>query len=100
EGLTARGSAIDSQRRQAVSQILTIQEAALSDPQPRACPLSIAKPAHDFAQARRDEVLRSLGALTVLVNSLSGVPGRKAVLHVSDGIPSVPGQEVVQFLAE
>jgi VWFA-related protein len=100
EGLTARGSDADSQRRHALSEILTIQEAALNDPQPRACPLSIAKPAHDFAQARRDEVLRTLGALTVLVNSLSGVPGRKAVLHVSDGIPATPGEEVFQFLAE
>jgi VWFA-related protein len=28
------------------------------------------------------------------------VPGRKAVLHVSDGLPVTPGEEVFQFLAE
>jgi VWFA-related protein len=38
--------------------------------------------------------------MTLLVNSLSGVPGRKAVLHVSDGLPLTPGEEVFQFLAE
>lgn len=100
EGLAVHGVQIDSRRRQAYTEILTIQEAALLDPKPVPCPLRIANPAHDFAQSRRDEVLRNLGALTVLVNSLSGVPGRKAVLHVSDGLPATPGEEVFQFLAE
>lgn len=100
EGLAAQGPGIGNDRRRAFDEILAIQEAALSDPTPRACPLSIAQPAHDFARARRDEALRSLGRLTVLVNSLSGVPGRKALLHLSDGLPAAPGEEVFQFLAE
>src|SRR6185295_18969101 len=100
EGLASYGAGIDLQRQQALREIMTIQEAAVINPKPNPCPLSIVGPARAFAHARRDEVLRTLGALTVLVNSLSGVPGRKALLHVSDGIPSVPGQEVVQFLAE
>jgi VWFA-related protein len=100
EELAAHGTEIDSRRRQAYTEILTIQEAALVDVKPTPCPLRIANPAHDFAHSRRDEVLRSLGAMTVLVNSLSGVPGRKAVLHVSDGLPATPGEEVFQFLAE
>src|SRR5262249_16922984 len=29
-----------------------------------------------------------------------GVPGRKALLHVSDGIPMNPGEELFQFLVE
>ena len=57
-------------------------------------------PAHGYAAARRGEILQSLGALTVMVNSLSGVPGRKAVLHVSDGFPATPGEELFQFLTE
>ena len=40
----------------------------------------------------RDEALRTIGALKVLVNSLSGIPGRKAVLYVSDGIPVTPAR--------
>jgi VWFA-related protein len=101
EGLAAHGGAIDLQRQQAFREIMTIQEASVSDPvKPLPCPLNISRPAHGFAELRRDETLRTLGALTVLVNSLSGVPGRKAVLHVSDGIPATPGEEVFQFLAE
>ncbi len=99
EKLATRGSSSDTDRQHAFRQIMTVQEASLADPQPKPCPLDIARPAHDYAQLRRDEVLRSLGSLTVLVNSLSGVPGRKAVLYVSDGIPAVPGEEVFQFLA-
>jgi VWFA-related protein len=100
EGLAVFGNDIDHRKRQAFTEILTIQAASLSDPQPLPCPLRIAKPAHDFAESRRDEVLRTLGALTLMVNSLSGVPGRKAVLYVSDGLPAIPGEEVFQFLAE
>ncbi|HEV8580820.1 MAG TPA: VWA domain-containing protein [Thermoanaerobaculia bacterium] len=100
EGLAVYGNDVDNRRRHAYTEIFTIQEASLSDPQPLPCPLRIAVPAHDFSQSRRDEVLRTLSGLTVLVNSLSGVPGRKAVLHVSDGLPTTPGEEVFQFLAE
>jgi VWFA-related protein len=100
EGLATQGPSIDRARRLAYQNILTIQAAALSVPNPHACPQEIARPAHDFATARRDEVFRTLGGLTVLVNSLSGVPGRKALLYVSDGLPVTPGEEVFQFLAE
>lgn len=101
EGLPAHALAADSDRQRAYRAILTLQGASLSDPlEPLPCPPSIAQPAHDFAAARKDEALRTLGGLQVLVSSLSGLPGRKAVLHVSDGIPATPGAEVFQFLAE
>jgi VWFA-related protein len=99
EGST-HGPAIDRARRQAYQEILSIQEVSLAGQPPLPCPLSIARPAHAFAAGRHDEVLRTLGGLTVLVNSLSGVPGRKALLYISDGIPATPGDEVFQFLAE
>jgi VWFA-related protein len=100
EGLAVQGPSIDRDRQHAYENILTIQANALSQPQPQACPQDIARPAHDFAAARRDEVFHTLGGLTVMVNSLSGVPGRKALLFVSDGLPVTPGEEVFQFLAE
>ncbi|HEX4960802.1 MAG TPA: VWA domain-containing protein [Thermoanaerobaculia bacterium] len=99
--LTAHGPEIDLQRQQAFRDMMTIQEISLADPtDPIPCPLNIVTPARDFSSLRRNEVKRSLSILTVLVNSLSGVPGRKAVLHVSDGIPAVPGEELFQFLSE
>jgi VWFA-related protein len=86
-------------RRQAFHEIMITQEAALLEGLPP-CPLHIAQPAQNYAAARRQEVLRSISGLTLMVNSLSGVPGRKAVLHVSDGLPLIPGEEVFQALAE
>jgi VWFA-related protein len=98
--LSAQGDTIARDRRQAFQAMFAIQEASLLDPDPLPCPQNIANPAHTYASARRQEVLRTINALTLLVNSLSGVPGRKAVLHVSDGIPLNPGEETFQFLVE
>src|SRR6185436_1354042 len=50
------------------------------------------------AQATRQEVLASIAALEALVRSLSGLHGRKALLHVSDGLPVTPGEELFQAL--
>jgi VWFA-related protein len=99
--LTAHGGESDRDRRQTLDTMLTIQADSLNDPSdPIPCPQNIVTPAHSFAASRRQEVLRTISGLTFLVNSLSGVPGRKAVLHVSDGIPITPGEEIFQFLAE
>ena len=98
--LTARGDSIAQERRQAFQNVITIQTDSLDQPNPVPCPHSIAAPAHAFAASQRQEVLRTLGSLALLVNSLSGVPGRKAMIHVSDGIPLNPGEEVFQLLIE
>ena len=101
EKVSAQGPEIDLDRKNAFESIMNIQALSLSDPvDPLPCPLDIARPAHDFASSRRSDAVQALNALTLLVNSLSGVPGRKAVLHVSDGIPAVPGEELFQFLVE
>jgi VWFA-related protein len=96
--LPAQGAMLESDRREALRQVLAIREAVRAIEGP--CSRSIVAPAESYAEAARQEVLRSLGAMTVLVNSLSGVPGRKALLHVSDGMPATPGEEVFQFLFE
>jgi len=64
------------------------------------CPPEIAEPVKAYAGEARQEILRSITGLTVLVNSLSGLPGRKALLHVSDGLSVTPGEELFQALAE
>jgi VWFA-related protein len=63
-----------------------------------ACPPEIAQPARDYAQEARNEVLRSIHGLTLLINSLSGLPSRKALLHVSDGLPATPGEDMFEVL--
>lgn len=64
------------------------------------CPVHIVQPVRAYAESTRQHVLSSIGALKVMVNSLSGLPGRKALLHVSDGIAVTPGEELFQALFE
>ncbi len=39
-------------------------------------------------------VRRSVGVLATFLDSLAGMPGKKAVIYVSDGLPRYPGQTV------
>jgi VWFA-related protein len=92
------GDTEERDRRFAFEHMMQIQVLALSEIPPRPCPPEIAGPAHTFAQSRRREVVATLGALTAIVNSLAGLPGPKALLHVSDGLPIAPGAELFEFL--
>ena len=99
--LATHGGETDRDRQQSFEAMMDIQRDSLADPtDPVPCPQNIVVPAQSYAAARRQEVLRTIGTLTVLVNSLSGVPGRKALLHVSDGLPLNPGEELFEFLLE
>lgn len=92
------GGEAERERRMALQAIISLHELAIAQGDP--CTHDVASPAQSYAQARRQEVLQTLSALKVLVNSLSGVPGRKALLHVSDGIPLTPGEELFQVLLD
>ncbi|HWN45387.1 MAG TPA: VWA domain-containing protein, partial [Thermoanaerobaculia bacterium] len=96
--LPAQGQEAANERRQALTRVLAIREAVRRLDGP--CSRMLIAPIESYAETTRQEVLRSINAMTVLVNSLSGVPGRKAVLHVSDGLPVTPGEEVYQLMAE
>lgn len=62
------------------------------------CRMDVPEPVRAYAQATRQEVLASIASLKALVSSLAGLPGRKALLHVSDGLPLTPGEELFQAL--
>jgi VWFA-related protein len=47
-----------------------------------------------YAEVETSYTAASLSALETVVGWLSGVPGRKAILYVSDGLPSVPGEDL------
>lgn len=49
--------------------------------------------ARNYAEQKRSEVRRTLGALGQLVGTLGGLPGRKLLLYVGDGVPLRPGAE-------
>jgi len=51
-----------------------------------------------YAKSAHDDLRRTVAALKQLVGSLGGVPGRKALLYVSDGIPMTPGEDLFYLL--
>lgn len=46
-----------------------------------------------------DDAGRSIDKLREMVGSLAGLPGRKAILHVSDGIPMTPAADLFEMIA-
>ena len=48
----------------------------------------------NWAAQESDTVRGTLNALDSVITSLAGVPGRKAILYVSDGLPLVPGLDM------
>lgn len=53
-----------------------------------------------YAEELRNEVDVTVQALERLVESLAGLPGRKALLHVSSGIPMLAGEEMFQVIGQ
>jgi VWFA-related protein len=51
-----------------------------------------------YARPRFHDVEAALVALTQLADSLAGLAGRKVLLHVSDGVPLVAGQEMLELI--
>jgi VWFA-related protein len=64
------------------------------------CSKDMIRPVEAYADQMRGEAVRTLAALTVVINSLSGVPGHRALLFVSDGISVNPGEELYQAASE
>jgi VWFA-related protein len=53
-----------------------------------------------YSQEQLQKVERAIDAFGRFVDSLAGIVGRKAVLHVSDGIPVRPGADAAQYAQE
>lgn len=51
---------------------------------------------HGLAEWERSMALNTLGILERLSQSLAGIPGRKVMLYVGDGLPARPGQALFQ----
>jgi VWFA-related protein len=50
--------------------------------------------AHTYAEATFNDLSFSIDALKKIVDSLAGMPGRKAVVYVSDGLQMIAGQDL------
>ncbi|MEA2559094.1 MAG: hypothetical protein QOH06_598 [Acidobacteriota bacterium] len=83
EKISAQAVHADSERRDALRNIEDSQSAAEA--------LSHAR---SYAQSTFNDLSFSIDGLKKLVSSLAGMPGRKAVLYVSDGLQMIAGQDV------
>ncbi|HEX9945329.1 MAG TPA: VWA domain-containing protein [Thermoanaerobaculia bacterium] len=93
ETLPSFGVQADQARRSALRTMSSIHEV-------NPCSFEMMTPIESYAEQTRDEAQRTVGALKFTVNSLAGIPGRKAVLYISDGLPSTPGEELFQVVYE
>ena len=56
--------------------------------------------ARQYAEEQMNGVGYTMDALQELIDTLAGLPGRKALLHVSSGIPMLAGEEMFHAVAE
>lgn len=56
--------------------------------------------ARSYALAQKNDLEFTLDALKTTMNQLSGLDGRKIILHVSEGLPQSPGAELWQYIQE
>ena len=85
EDLTGFRTAKDGERREALR---NIEDA---DDEPAALMWAL-----NYAESEVVEVRDTISWLRDLLDSLAGLPGRKALLHVSSGVPMVAGQELFE----
>jgi VWFA-related protein len=89
ERMAANGVRLESDRRDVLRWIQDTDNAATA-----------AARARTYAESLQNDLHFSINALRELVSSLAGLPGRKAILYVSDGIELVPGEDVYYALHE
>ena len=89
EKLNAFATQNDSDRRQLLRDIDDIKD-----------PNQALTRARSYAEALFNDLQFSIDSLKNTVSSLAGLPGRKAILYVSDGLPMIAGQDVFQFVQE
>ncbi len=53
-----------------------------------------------YVQGANNDLRQTIKGLGSVVRSLAGLPGRKALLYVSDGLPQRPGEELYSLLRE
>ena len=98
EKLAAHAQEDDHTRTTAVQALIALQQDNIRQGDP--CATNLTVPVRAAAESLRADVRRTLGRIGFLVNSLAGLPGRKALLYVSDGIPLQPAQELFQVLED
>lgn len=99
ERLAARGVLQDSHTRQVLDRIRELCTGSIGR-SGEEDPGRAAQEARNYASWVANDVKVALNALESVVESLSGIQGRKALLYVSDGMPLRPGEEAFGLLEE
>ena len=89
EKISANGNRLDSDRREVLNWIREAER--VNEAYPRA---------RSYAESLYNDLSFSIDSVKDLVGSLAGLPGRKAILYVSDGLELVPGEDVFHALQE
>jgi VWFA-related protein len=83
EKISAQGVHADSDRRDVLKRIEESRSAAEAE-----------GAAHNYAQATYNDLSFSIDSIKKMIDALAGMPGRKAVVYVSDGLQMIAGQDV------
>jgi VWFA-related protein len=83
EKISAQGVHADSDRRDVLQRISDAQSVTEAE-----------AAAHSYAESTFNDLSFSLDALKKLTDALAGMPGRKAVVYVSDGLQMIAGQDI------
>lgn len=89
EKISAQGTHADSERRDALRRIDESDDVG-----------SALSAARSYAESQYNDLAFSIDALRDIVNGLAGMPGRKAVVYVSDGLQMIVGQDVYYAVQE
>jgi VWFA-related protein len=89
EKVSAMGNERESERAAALKEIYETKSVHVAQFQ-----------AKTFAENQYHEIDSALDSLREMLDSLGGLPGRKMLIHLSDGIPMVPGQDLYQAIQQ
>lgn len=89
EEMTGHAVHFDSERRDVMNEIYEATDA-----------YQVRGRAAQYAESLFSDMRFTLDALNELVESLAGLPGRKGILYVSDGLSMRPGEDVFHAMTE
>ena len=95
------GHLLENRERQVRTEMLTfsdVHQQFFGEETRTRCPSQMGQIATRYAEQIYDQVRASVSALATFVATLTKLPGRKVVIHLSDGIPFQPGVEMFEFL--
>ncbi len=89
EKMTGHAITVDSDRREVLRAIEEAEDVSEVEWQVR-----------QYAESRYSDLSFTIDALKEMTTSLAGLPGRKAFLYVSDGLPMQPGEDLYHALSD